>query len=136
MARPQHIICLSQVVKLHPRLSTLASSPSLSRHLNSLVEGQCARASQTAVGKSLTVNDALDLLDELDKREDLYFEHPDAYSLTDEDSGAEDEETVFYSENFIPQSLEPLVMIPLMRKKTQMRKWMKNKCWTTEEKNT
>ena len=50
-------------------------------------------------GKQLTVNEALDLLDELDKSEDLYIEPPDAASLTDEDSGAEDEGTVFHPEN-------------------------------------
>ena len=44
----------------------------------------------------LTVNEALNLLDEMDKRNDFYIEPLDAVNLIDEDSGAEDDLTVFH----------------------------------------
>lgn len=49
--------------------------------------------------KNLTVNEALDLLEELDDVKDLYIEPPDVSNLTDEDSGPEDEGTVFRPES-------------------------------------
>ena len=48
--------------------------------------------------KLLTVNEALDHLDELEKAEDFYIEPPDVGNLTDEDSGDEDEQNVFHPE--------------------------------------
>ena len=59
--------------------------------------------------KSLTVNEALDLL-ELDNVQYLYIEPPDVQNLTDEDSGAEDDETVFHPESLSGnQLLAPVV---------------------------
>ncbi|XP_045135932.1 uncharacterized protein LOC123518927 [Portunus trituberculatus] len=49
--------------------------------------------------KILTVNEALDLLEEMDDVKDLYIEPPDVSNLTDEDSGPEDEGTVFHPES-------------------------------------
>lgn len=49
--------------------------------------------------KLLIVNEALDLLEELDDVKDLYIEPPDISNLTDEDSGPEDEGTVFHPES-------------------------------------
>ena len=79
-------------------------------------------------GMQLIVNEVLDILDELDKREDLYNELPDAVNVTDEDSGTEDKGTVFHPKNLYGSQLqvpvEFLVLIPLMRMKAQMVKWM------------
>ena len=45
--------------------------------------------------KQLNVNEALDLLDDMDKAEDLFIEPPEVSSLTDEDSGGEEDGAVF-----------------------------------------
>ena len=53
----------------------------------------------------MTVNEALDYLDELDKVGNLYTKPPDVGNLTDEDSGAEDDKTVFHPESLTGNQL-------------------------------
>lgn len=45
--------------------------------------------------KPLNVNEALGLLEDLDKGEDLFIVPPELSSLTDDDSGSEGDRTVF-----------------------------------------